>query len=650
MTLSEIGKNYKFLNQIDSPSDLKKLPLDALPTVCNEVRDFMIETITRTGGHFGAGLGVIELTVALHYVYNTPFDKIIFDVGHQGYPHKILTGRRELLHTIRQKGGLSGFLKRSESPYDTFGAGHASTSISAALGIATARDILQKKFRVVAVTGDGAMTGGLAFEAMNNCGVQKRDITVILNDNNLSINANVSAISNYFNEIFASTKMQKLRENIWNLTGKLEDLGDRIRRVASRLEDSMKTFMTPGMLFEAFGFNYFGPLDGHNVNKLVKILRLIKDIHGPILLHVITEKGKGYAPAEQDSLRLHAIGKIFSDNGEEINNSENHGNDNPPPTYSNVFGNAILELSEKEPKLVAITAAMLDGTGLDIVAEKKPEIIFDVGIAEGHAVTFAAGLATEGVIPVVAIYSTFLQRAFDQTIHDVALQNLHVVFTLDRGGLVGEDGPTHHGILDLVYLRSIPNMVIMAPKDEQEFRDMLYSATMIYKNSPVAIRYPRGRGLGVELGPMREIPFGKWELLEEGSDIAILAVGKLVNEAVLAAKILKDKDISCTIVNVRFIKPLDTEMLDRLAENFDQIITLEDGQKSGGFGSAVLEYFASKDIKKPSVFVLGLPDRFIEHGKQSELLHSLKLDSEGIADIVFEKSMVVSRQSTNNFE
>jgi len=484
-------KKYKYLTDINYPSDLKKLHMKELPAVCEELRNYVINTISKTGGHLGAGLGVVELTVAMHYVYDTPNDKIVWDVGHQGYPHKVLTGRRDQLHTIRHKGGLSGFLKPSESEYDAFGAGHASTSISAALGIASARDILGKKHRVAAVIGDGALTGGMAYEAMNNCGVQKRDITVVFNDNNMSISSNVSAFSNYFNELFASPLVEKVRTNLWELTGKMDDFGDRIRKVASRLEGGVKAIVTPGSLFEAFGFRYFGPINGNNVIQLVRIFKLIKDLRGPILLHIITKKGKGYGPAENDSQNLHAIGEIDINTGKSIPKSTSQA---VAPQYYRVFGEAMTELCEKNPKLVGITAAMAEGTGIDILQEKFPDRCFDVGIAEQHAVTFAAGLAKEGIIPVVAIYSTFLQRGFDQIIHDCALQGLHVIFALDRAGLVGEDGSTHHGVLDIAYLRSVQKMVLMSPKDEQELRDMLFSSVFYYNKGPVAIRYPRGRG------------------------------------------------------------------------------------------------------------------------------------------------------------
>ncbi len=625
----EISK-YKYLNNIDSPKDLRKLPVDALPEVCSEVRDFMIDIITKTGGHFGAGLGVVELTVALHYIFNTPEDKIIFDVGHQGYPHKIITGRRDHLHTIRQKGGLSGFLKRSESEYDCFGAGHASTSISAGLGLAAARDILKKDYKVVSVIGDGAMTGGLAFEAMNNCGVQKRDMLVIMNDNNMSIDPNVSAFSNYFNQLFASSTFQSFRDNVWKLTGKMDELGDRLRKYAARFEDGVKAIITPGVLFEALGFKYFGPVNGHNIVKLVRLLKQIRDVKGPVFLHVITQKGKGYAPAEKDTHYLHAIGKIDRETGISLKKKD----EKKQLSYSDVFGNAMVELCKMNPKVTAVSAAMIEGTGLNILCEEDPKKVIDVGIAEGHAVTFAAGMAAEGMIPVVAIYSTFLQRAYDHIIHDCAIQKMHVVFALDRGGVVGADGPTHHGTFDLAYLRHIPNMVVAAPKDEQELRDLLYSAVFNYTNGPVAIRYPRGTGMGVKLSPMKFIELGTWEVIEKGSDIAILAVGKTFAESVKALDILKEKGISPTLINARFIKPLDKLMLNEVAKNYKYILTVEDGQVQGGFGSAVAEHLFEENLKDTTLIIHGIPDKFVEHATQEQLYNSLGLDALGIAEKV----------------
>lgn len=626
----EINKEkYKTLWKIDTPSDLRKFKPEELDIVCNELRQYIIDVITSVGGHFGANLGVVELTVALHYVFDTPKDKIVWDTGHQGYPHKVLTGRRDLLPTIRQLGGISGFLKREESQYDVFGAGHASTSISAALGIATARDLLNQDFKVVAVIGDGALTGGLAFEALNNCGYQKRDIIVVFNDNGISIDPNISAISSYFSEIFSKRSVSSIRDKIWNATNIFPRFGDRLKEYLSRIEGGLKSIMTPGMLFEAFGFNYFGPINGHNVLKLVKILNQIKNLKGPILLHIMTEKGKGYPPAESDSTKLHAIGKTIKKEQVAI---EKIDHKKVAPTYSDVFGNAMMELMEKDERIVAISAAMLSGTGLLPVASRFPKRVIDVGIAEGHAVTYASGMATQGLIPVCAIYSTFLQRAFDHTIHDCALQNLHVVFALDRAGLVGEDGPTHHGTFDLAYMRLIPNMIVTAPKDEQELRNLLYSAIYHYPG-PVSIRYPRGKGVGAELGGFETIPLGKWEVLNHGKEVAILAVGKMVSNALRARDVLYGNGINPTIVNARFIKPLDTELLWQVLENHKIIVTIEDGTIIGGFGSAIAEFIAQNNFEN-KLKILGIPDKFVEHGTQDELHSLLGLNPEGIAKMV----------------
>lgn len=624
--------DYKYLNDINTPFDLRKLPKEALSDVCTDVREYVIDTITKTGGHFGAGLGVVELTVALHYVFNTPKDKIVLDTGHQGYPHKVLTGRKELLHTIRKKGGLSGFLKRGESEYDTFGAGHASTSISAALGLAAARDLKGEDFKVAAIIGDGAMTGGLAFEALNNCGVQQRDILVIMNDNQFSIAPNVSAVSNYFNDVYTSQTVNKIRDNIWNFAGRLDGLGDRIRRAAQKIEDGVKAIVTPGVLFEAFGFNYIGPINGHNIQKLVKILESIKELSGPVFLHVATQKGYGYKHATREKKFLHAIGKIDKITGKSLDSKPVSPK---PPKYQDVFGNAVVEMFNQNKKTVAITAAMPSGTGLNIPQETHPDRVHDVGIAEGHAVTYAAGLATEGIIPIVAIYSTFLQRAYDHIIHDIAIQNLHVVFALDRAGLVGADGPTHHGVMDLSYLRNIPRMVVMAPKDEQELRDMLWSAVNVYTAGPVSIRFPRGEAIGVELNEMKEIPLGKWETLKPGEDVAILAVGKMVEHSTKASEILAIDGINVEVINARFINPIDEDMLENICSRFDTILTIEDGQAKGGFGSAIAEYLTNNE-KRNRLVIHGVPDRFIEHGTQDELHQELKLDSRGISEKVKE--------------
>jgi len=622
---------YPYLSNIILPSDLRTLPESALRDVSNEVREYMVDTITKVGGHFGAGLGVVELTVALHYVFNTPHDKIVIDTGHQGYPHKILTGRKDQLHTIRQKDGLSGFLKREESEYDVFGAGHASTSISAALGLATARDLTGDDYRVVAVIGDGAMTGGMVYEAMNNCGVQNRDILVILNDNNMSIAPNVWALSNYFSQIFSSPTGTKLRSHIWDIAGKIDTVGDRIRKVAHQVDNGLKALLTPGMLFEALGFNYFGPINGHNVNNLVTMLGNLKDAKGPTLLHVITQKGKGYAPAEQDKQFLHAIGKVDKITGKSF--PAPAPLKPAPPTYQKVFGEAMTELCAKDKRIVGITAAMPDGTGLDILAKSFPEQVIDVGIAESHAVTFAAGLACEGIVPVCAIYSSFLQRAFDNIVHDCALQHLHVVFALDRSGLVGADGPTHHGVLDLGYLRLIQGMIVMAPKDEQELRDMLHSAVYDYTEGPSAIRYPRGNGLGVELRAPQSIPLGNGEILKKGESIALVGIGKMVNECMKAAELLEAQGLNVTVVNARFVKPLDEELFKSIFADHDHVFTVEDGQIQGGFGSAVAE-FAIHETFTGSLIPLGIADEFVDHGTQEELFADLKLDAMGLSNTI----------------
>jgi 1-deoxy-D-xylulose-5-phosphate synthase len=620
--------NTKFLKNIEFPVDLKKLSLLDLRQLSEELRNYIIDVVSKVGGHLGASLGVVELTVALHYVFDTPDDKIIWDVGHQAYGHKVLTGRKEALKTIRQFGGISGFLKRSESDYDVFGAGHASTSLSAALGIATARDFLKKKYKVIAVIGDGAMTGGMAYEAMNNIGLLKKDMIVILNDNKMSIAPNVWALQNYFNELITKESYNKIRTKIWHITEKLDKKNsDRLRQLAARIEGSIKGVLTPGMLFESLGFRYFGPFNGHNVVNLVKLFEDIKNMKGPILIHIYTEKGRGLPYADQHSQKLHALNPFDKATGIELKKST-------VPSYTQVFGEAITELASRNEKIIGITAAMPDGTGLNILKEKLPERYFDVGIAEQHAVTFSAGLASEGFTPVAAIYSTFLQRAFDQIIHDVAIQKLPVIFAIDRGGLVGADGPTHHGTFDLTYLRLIPNMVVMAPKDEAELRNMLYTATL-YKKGPIALRYPRGNAVGVPITEFEKIEIGKGELLKEGSDLAILGIGNMATNALKAASKLENYGISAAIYNMRFVKPLDVILLKEIFEKYDKIITVEDNTIIGGFGSAIAE-FAVQYSYKNDILMHGIPDKFIEHGTPAELHAMLKLDSEGIATIAIE--------------
>lgn len=618
----------KYLKKINYPVDLKKLNLMDLRALADEVREYLIDTISKIGGHLGASLGVCELTLALHYVFNTPDDKIIWDVGHQGYIHKILTGRKESLKTIRLKGGISGFLKRDESEFDVFGAGHATTSISAALGIATARDFLGKKNKVVAVIGDGSMTGGMAYEAMNNIGLLKKDIIVILNDNKMSIAPNVWSIQNYFNELMTNDTYNRFRSKVWEMTGVLDKKNsDRLRRAAAKIEGGLKGVITPGMLFEALGFRYFGPINGHNVVNLVKMLEEINKMSGPILLHVITEKGKGPSYATVHPQKIHALNPFDKMTGIEHKKT-------PVTSYTKIFGTALVELAKKDERIVAVNAAMPDGTGLNFIQQEIPERYFDVGIAEQHAVTFCAGLATEGFTPVAAIYSTFLQRAFDQIIHDVAIQKLPVIFVLDRGGLVGADGATHHGVFDLTYLRLVPGMVIMAPKDENELRNMLYTATQ-YKRGPIALRYPRGNTLGVKTGDFEKIEIGRGEIVREGKDIAVLAIGNMVHNSLEAAKILSGIGIDAEVVNARFVKPLDRELMNDVFGRFDKIITVEDNTIVGGFGSAVSEFAVQYNLKN-DILIHGIPDRFIEHGKPEELHADLKIDASGIADVVKE--------------
>jgi len=616
---------YKVLFKVNSPADVKTLSIDDLKTLCVEIREYMVDVISQIGGHFGGGLGAVELTVALHKVFDTPNDLIVWDTGHQAYPHKIITGRRDQLKTIRRLNGISGFLKRSESEYDAFGAGHASTSISAALGMAVARDIQKTEKKVIAVIGDGAMTGGMAYEAMNNSGLIKSNLIVVLNDNNMSIASNVWQISNYFSEMISHPEFNKFKGAIWDLTGKLDNFGDKIRRVTARVESGIKSMITPGMLFEALGFRYFGPVNGHNLDSLIKIFEHVKQYSGPILIHVTSEKGKGYKPAENHAQRLHAATPFDKVTGEAIKKTGGS------PAYTTIFGKALVEIAKLNPKVIGITAAMPDGTGLDIFQNEMPDRYFDVGIAEEHAVTFAAGMATQGIIPVVAIYSTFLQRAFDQIIHDVALQNLHVVFVLDRAGLVGADGPTHHGAFDLTYLRLIPNMVIMAPKDEAELRNMLFTAVN-YEKGPIAIRYPRGSALGVPVKDgFTEIPIGKAERLVNGQDVALLAVGNMVEYAKKSSEKLLAEGIRCEIINMRFIKPIDVDILHNVVTRFEKIVTLEESTIVGGFGTGVLEFLAERNLKN-DILRIGLPDKFVDHGTQEELHKLIGIDTDGIVE------------------
>jgi 1-deoxy-D-xylulose-5-phosphate synthase len=612
------------LDRIHYPSDLKSVPVEDLPQLSRELRDEILASVGRTGGHLGASLGAVELTLALHYVFDAPRDQIVWDVGHQAYGHKIITGRRDRFDTLRQRHGLSGFPKRDESEYDTFGVAHASTAISAALGMAMARDLNGEDFKVVAVVGDGALTGGMAFEAMNNAGVLKKDMVVVLNDNRMSISHNVGALHKYLTKITSGKLYNHLQADVWELLGHLPRGGGKARRAARKIKESIKTLVVPGVIFEELGFRYFGPIDGHNIEFLVQTFEHIKNLNGPILVHAITQKGKGYHFTENDPFCAHGVTRYDKIPGDMPAKKGN-------PSYTGTYGKTILEMARSDRRIVAITAAMPDNTGLSDFAREIPERVFDVGIAEQHAVTFAAGLATRGIVPMVTIYSTFLQRAFDQVIHDVAIQNLPVRFVLDRGGIVGEDGPTHHGTFDLSYLRMIPNFVIMAPKDENELRHMVKTA-VTYEAGPIAIRFPRGEGLGVPMDDaLHEIPIGRAEVLSSGRDVVFVAIGAMVAPCVTAAETLRSRGIDTGVVNARFVKPLDAEVLDELAAGDALIITVEDNALAGGFGSAVNEHWVERHHDLVNVRNLGLPDRFIEHGDRDGLLAEAGLSAEAIA-------------------
>ena len=612
------------LSTINSPADLKRVPKERLPELAAEIRQEIIETVAKVGGHLAPSLGVVELSIAIHYVFNTPDDKLIWDVGHQSYAHKLLTGRRQQFKTIRQYKGISGFPKRKESIYDTFDTGHSSTSISAGLGIACAKQLLQDKKKVIAVIGDGSMTGGMAFEALNQAGHLGRDLIVILNDNEMSISPNVGALSGFLSRKMTGATMSKLRKEMEHFLKSFSHVGENILQVLKKSEGSFKGFFTPGMLFEALEFGYIGPIPGHDLNVLLETLCNINAFGGgPTLVHVVTSKGKGYKPAEDRPDDYHGIGPFDLDTGRPKAASPG------PPHYTSVFGEAITKLAEGNPQVVAITAAMPAGTGLTGFAKRFPERFFDVGIAEQHAVTFAAGLATEGIHPVVAIYSTFLQRSLDQIIHDVCLPNLPVTLMLDRAGLVGDDGPTHHGVFDLTYLRMIPNMVVMAPKDENELRHMLHTAVL--HQGPAAIRYPRGQGTGAELdSDLRQLEIGKGELLREGGDILLLAIGNRVQSALTAAADLEKMGINAAVINPRFVAPLDRDLILTWAAKTGHVVTVEENVKKGGFGSAVLELLAAEHSLLVKVTVLGLPDSFIEQGPQETLRALVGIDTAAI--------------------
>lgn len=612
------------LEYIDKPEQLHTLNIDQLEQLAGELREYIIKTVSQTGGHLAPSLGAVELTLALYSTFHLPVDKVVWDVGHQAYAHKILTGRREQFKKLRQKGGITGFPCRKESAYDAFGVGHASTSISGALGMAAARDILGRGEHIIAVIGDGAMTGGEAFEALNHAGDLKKNLIVVLNDNGMSIDCNVGAMSEYLSKIRVAPQYRQVKEDLKGFLRSIPHIGDTVVKTAEYLKDGMRAVLVPGEIFEEMGFVYVGPIDGHNISAMKDVFERVRLIDGPVLVHVHTKKGKGYLPAELQPDKFHGVGKFDIPSGKVIKAS------GKPPTYTSVFSDAIVTLAEKNTSIAAITAAMPEGTGLKRFSELYPERYFDVGIAEEHAVTLAAGMATAGIHPVVAIYSSFAQRSYDQLMHDVCLQNLPVTLCLDRAGLVGADGATHHGAFDLSYLRTMPGMVIMAPKDENELRHMLYTA--VNYEGPAAVRYPRGEGIGVPLdSDFSELEVGKAEVIRDGGSIAILAVGTMVSAACKTAELLLNRGINCTVVNMRFIKPLDKECVLQMADKMDAVVTMEENVLNGGFGSAVVELLADEGRSIP-VLRFGIPDEFIEQGTQSELREQCGLTPEQMTE------------------
>ena len=620
----------KYLKNIQTPKDIRDYNIEQLRELCDEIRNYTIDTVTAVGGHLAPTLGAIELTVALHYVFNTPKDKLIWDVGHQAYAHKILTGRFDSMNTIRQFGGLSGFLKRTESEYDVFGAGHASTSISAALGVAAARDQNNQDFKVSAIIGDGSLTGGLAYEGLNNSGILNTQILVVLNDNEMSISPNVGAMSKYLTRITTNPLYNKIRNEIWNITDSLPWGKKLSKKILQKIDESLKALLVPGVLFDELGFRYFGPIDGHDVNELVKTLNNIKNINQPVLLHIITKKGKGLVSTSEkngeyhrDAVKYHAV-KPSQNNGE-----LKKSNEKKMPSFQDVFGYLSCEVARNRKDTICITAAMREGTGLVPYAKEFPDRYYDVGIAEGHGVTFSAGFATEGLRPIVAIYSTFLQRAFDHIVHDVAIQHLPVIFCMDRSGIAGEDGPTHHGSLDIPYLRCIQDMIVSAPRNGNEFRHLLYSA-LNQKEAPFSIRYPKSSAVEFDSDGQAELlPIGSWEVLRTGSDVVVLSVGPLCYNVERAAEVLHNNNISVEIVNCRFIKPMDESYLKSLIERFENVVTIEEGVVIGGFGDGVSSWLLENGFQG-RIKRLGLPDSFVQHGKREELLSEVRLDENSI--------------------
>ena len=611
-----------YLEQIKSPADLKKLAIADLKKLAGEIRTEMVYRVSKNGGHLSSNLGVVELTIALHYVFNSPVDKIIWDVGHQSYPHKLITGRYDKFSSLRKYKGIAGFPRRDESEHDAFGTGHSSTSISAALGIIEGREQNKEDFKVIAVIGDGAMTAGLALEGLNNAGDLKKDLIVILNDNEMSISPNVGALSAYLNRILTGERYQKFKKETRSFLESIPKLGDKAAKIAQKTEEMLKGFFLPGILFEELGFNYVGPIEGHNIELLIDTLKRIRTSPLPILIHVITKKGKGYEFSEKDPSMFHGIGPFKLETGAPATGAG--------LTYSEVFGDTLTELAKTDEKIIAITAAMKEGTGLEHFARKYPERFYDVGIAEPHAVTFAAGLATQGLKPVVAIYSTFLQRAYDEIVHDVCLQNLHVVFAIDRAGIVGEDGPTHNGLFDLSFLRHIPNLAVMSPKDDIEFKYMLELA--LNHKGPVAIRYPRGKVPVQDQGAKSFDGFkiGESEIIKQGKDVALIAVGNTVYPSLNVAEQLEKEGFSVMVINARFVKPLDRNLISSVASVVPRIVTIEDNILQGGFGSAILEFLNKTEFSHIKIKRLGMPDKFIEQGSQEELRRIYGLDEEGI--------------------